>query len=445
MSELLDLCEKAVRLAGRKGADEAEAYGMDGKQVQVFLERNDIKMGKSQVLGGIGLRAFKDKGLGFASVNILDEGEVAGMVDKAVSLASKSPSDPHNRLADPRPLREVPGLYDRESEGMEAGEVLDHGMRMLEAAKGVDSRVVVDGGIFDASVEERAIFTSHGVEGEERSSTFTYFMLAFAREGQDVGSFDYLFEGTHQVKDIKAADMGRRLGERVLKALGAQRAETFKGTVLLNPYSVEPLVAGFINSALNSNNVQKGMSRWSGKRGQRVAAEVLTVRDDGTIPGGLGSASFDREGMPHEPKSLIDAGVLSDYLYNTYTATKEGRETTGHATGSQRNVPSIGPTNFIMEAGEKPKEELVGEIDKGILVTRFSGWPQAVSGDFSGAVKGGFLIEGGDIVKPIKETLIAGNVLELLGNISGVSKDLEEVFNYRLPYLRLEDVSITSE
>ncbi len=78
-------------------------------------------------------------------------------------------------------------------------------------------------------------------------------------------------------------------------------------------------------------------------------------------------------------------------------------------------------------------------------MTRFSGWPQAVSGDFSGAVKGGFLIENGEVVRPVKETLIAGNIIELLEKISGASREVEEVFNYKLPYLRFEEVSITSE
>lgn len=432
-------------MAERNGADEAEAFGVDGKQVQVFLERNDVKMGKSQVIGGIGLRAFKDRGLGFASVNVLEERAVKGMVDSAVSLASKSPADPHNHLPEPRELREVPGLYDKESEGTETGDVLAHATRMLEAAKGVDPRVIVDGGTFDAIVEERTIYNSRGAKGVERSSGFTYFMVAFARDGDDVGSFDYLFEGTHNVREIAAEEMGRRLGERVIGALGAKRAETFRGPVLMNPYTVQSLVADFVTSALNSNNVQKGMSRMAGKRGERVASDQLTVRDDGTIPGGLGSSSFDREGMPHSPRSLIEAGVVSDYLYNTYTASKEERETTGHATGNQRSVPAIGPSNLMIEPGERSRDELVAEIGRGVLVTRFSGWPQAVSGDFSGAVKGGFLIEKGEIVRPIKETLIAGNILELLTKISGVSREVEAVFNYRLPYMRFEDVSITSE
>ncbi len=445
MGELLGLCEKAVLLAQQKGVDEAEAYGIDGRQVEVFLERNDVKLGKSQLRTGIGLRVLKSKGLGYSSVNLLDESKMKDMVDRAVGLASKAPADPHNQLPDPQSIREVPGLYDEESEGLEAEDVLKYASGMLRAAKEYDRRVTVDSGTFQASTGYRAIFSSRGVVGEERSSSFTYFMVAFARDGQEVGSFDYLFEGTHRVKDIAASDMGRRLAERVVSAFGAKKAETFKGTVLMNPYTVEALVAGLLTWAVDANNVQKGMSRWAGMMDKDVASPLMSVVDDGMVPGGLGSSSFDREGIPHKPTTVIDGGKLSSYLYNTYTASKEGLNTTGHAAGDQRNVPTIGPTNFMVNPGGKSKNHLIEETDRGILVTRFSGWPQAVSGDFSGAVKGGFYVEKGDIVHPVKETLIAGNIFELLHNLSGISKEVEDVFSYRLPYLRSEDVSVTSE
>ncbi|MFQ5837736.1 MAG: TldD/PmbA family protein [Thermoplasmata archaeon] len=444
MSQLLHLCEKAVLLAQEKGADEAEAYGIDGKQTQVFLERNDVKLGKAQIRSGIGLRVFKSKGLGFASVNSLEPTKVKEMAERAVSLASRAPEDPHNRLPEPQPLRPVKGLYDEESEALTAEDILEYATGMLRAAKEYDPRVTVDSGTFDAAVGEKAIFSSRGVQASERNSTFTYFMMAFARDGQEVGSFDYLFEGTHKVADIGSEQMGRHLGERVVDALGARKAKTFKGTVLMNPYTVQPLVADLLASALNANNVQKGMSRLAGKVGQEIASSLLTVKDDGVVPGGLGSSSFDREGIPHTSMVLVEKGRLEGYLHNSYTAAKEGKGTTGHASGDQRNVPAIGPTNFIVDPGERSKQELIDEIDRGILVTRFSGWPQSVSGDFSGAVKGGFLIEKGDVAYPVKETLIAGNIFELLKNLSGISREVEEVFNYTLPYLRFEDVSITS-
>jgi PmbA protein len=130
-------------------------------------------------------------------------------------------------------------------------------------------------------------------------------------------------------------------------------------------------------------------------------------------------------------------------MYNTYTGRKEGRESSAHASGNTRSPPSIHPTNFMVEPGTEGFEDIVKDIRKGILVTRFSGFPSMVSGDFSGVVKGGWLIENGELVKPVIETMIAGNMFELLNNVSALSRERKKVMNFILPYVRINDVSIT--
>lgn len=443
MSDLLALCERTVQRALGRGADAVEAYGVDGREIEVFLERNDVKLGKAQGRSGIGLRVLRGQGQGFASTNSLEEEKVAAMMEQAISLATKAPKDPHVTLPDGGRVRPLEGLYDEAAESFGAEEALDRGTEMLRAARQYDPRITVDSGTFNAAVGERAIFNSQGVEAQERTSLFTYFLLAFSRENNEVGSFDFLVEGTHQVADVQTEALGRRLAERIIRAIGPQRTESFRGAIVLNPYTVDTLLAGLLAAAVNANNVQKGMSRLAGRVGEPVATALLQVHDDGSLPGGLGSSAFDREGVPHRPLALVEEGRLQAFLHNAYTAAKAESETTGHAAGDQRTVPAIGPTNLSLAPGDRPRDGLIEEIDHGLLVNRFSGWPQAVSGDFSGVVKGGYRIEKGEVVHPVKETLIAGNIFELLHNLSGVSREVEEVFSHRLPYVRFDDVSIT--
>jgi PmbA protein len=180
-----------------------------------------------------------------------------------------------------------------------------------------------------------------------------------------------------------------------------------------------------------------------GLMGKEVASQILTVKDDGTVPGGLGSSNFDREGLPHKPLTLIDKGVLSNFMYNTYTAKKESVSSTSHADGNTRSPPTIEPTNLMIEPGKESWLDMVGDVKKGVLVNRFSGFPQMISGDFSGIVKGGWLIEDGELVKPVIETMIAGNIFDLLKNVSQVSKERKKLLNFIMPYVRIDDVSIT--
>jgi len=190
--------------------------------------------------------------------------------------------------------------------------------------------------------------------------------------------------------------------------------------------------------------VQNKMSRWIGQLNQKVTSDSLTIEDNGLFPGGAGSSAFDREGISRKPLKIIDKGILSSYLYNSYSANKENRASTGHAVGGTRSIPGIGPSNILVNPGEKTQADLIKEIKKGLFVTRLSVQPNPFSGDFSGVVKGGFIIEDGELKRPVIETMIAGNIFSLLNQISGLSSERKKVSSFLIPYCRIEDVSITS-
>ncbi|MFQ6128285.1 MAG: TldD/PmbA family protein [Thermoplasmata archaeon] len=444
MLEVLDSCQYAVKKALELGADEAEGFAVSGKEINVSIERNEIKMGKSQDLSGIGIRVILNHSLGFASVNELTRKEIDMAAKNAVSLARRAPPLNYNELPEVKPLSRVEGLYDPRSREFIMDDALESATKLLRTAREYDPRVTIDSGYFSADVTKSAVANSNGIEVSEESSAFTHVIMGMAVDGDDVSSFDYRFNGTRRVDRIDVERTANLLAETVVNSLGAKKTESFEGTVILNPNTVVDLLASVISFSSNSNSVQKGMSRFAGLVGEKVASEELTVRDDGLIPGGLGSSSFDREGCPHVPLTVIENGILKNFLYNTLTAKKEERETTGHASGGISGPPRIAVTNLMIEAREDTIDKLIGETDKGVIVSRFSGIPDVVSGDFSGVVKGGYLIEKGEKVSPIKETLVAGNVFDLFNEISGISKETEKIMNHIVPYMRLENVSVTS-
>ncbi|MBI2184061.1 MAG: TldD/PmbA family protein [Thaumarchaeota archaeon] len=442
--ELADACSRAVRLALKAGADEAEAFTSLSRETDIYIESNDVKMGKAHRKGGIGIRLFKNKALGFASVNSFQKTRVEEAVDKAIKIASSSVSDPHNHLPEPGKATKLRGLYDCEAETFTASDALNRCLEMLRAAKSLDPRVTVDSGTFTSAVEEHCVFNSLGVNLEEKVSVFAWTIMGMAVDGADVSSFDVQVGSSHFASKVSTAGAGESLARNVVASLGAKKVEGFTGPILLSPEAVQDLLVSALIHSSNSNNVQKGVSRFAGKAGQQVSSSLLTFLDDGTLVEGLAAGSFDREGVPHKSLTVIEEGILKSYLYNTYTASKEERESTGHAAGDTRASPTVGPSNIIIKEGDKSTAQLLGEITRGILVTRFSGNVNPVSGDFSGVVKGGRLITSGELRSPVKETLIAGNLYQALNKISGVSKERKMIFNYLLPYMRVEDVSVTS-
>jgi len=444
MSDLLSLSVTAVKRALEKGAEEAEVYANASQVTEVFLQNNDIKLGRSQRFTQIGIRVFSGRGLGFGSVNSEERSQVESAIDAAISLARTAPRDKANKLPNPQKVRSVRGLYDKASESFTPEQALDRASTLLKEAKAVDPRITVDSGQFTSSIGERAIATSTGVEAEEKASAFLWFIMGMATEGGEVSSFQYEFDGTHKVREIEVEKTAQAFGKKVVRSLGAKKAQSFKGTAIFSPGTVQEMLAENIMYAVDANNVQRELSPFRGKKGKAVAAKTLTVLDDGTLPGGLGSSAFDREGLPHRAFPIIQRGVLKNYLYNTYAANKERRRSTGSAVGDARTVPSIGPSNFIIPPGKETLEDLLENVKRGILVERLSAFPEPVSGNFSGVVKGGSYIENGELKHPVKETLLAGNMYEMMRKVTAVSKEQQKIYNYYVPYVVLEGGSVTS-
>ena len=439
---LVSNCHHALDLARKHGAGNVEVFGQTARAITSTIEKDDLQISKSRQETRIGIRAFVGTQVGFASTNDLTRLEEAAI--DAVTLAKASPGDPHNVLPDPADVEPVEGLSDAAAEAFGTADAVRQAIRMLEAAKGVDHRVIVGESEFTAEVRDRALVNTSGAEVSERGSLFTYFVLTTARDGDVVSNMSYKFGATRNVDGIDVDRVARRSSEDAIGSLGAGKGESFVGQVLLDPYAVADLFSP-LPFQLNARNALRGMSRWKGALGETVAVPGFTLVDDGSLPGGVAAASFDREGTPHRRLALIESGVLRSFLHNAYTANAFGTANTGHAAGSAGTPPAIGPTNFMILPGETAKNELISEIRRGLLISRFSGNTDPISGDFSGVAKAAHLIVNGKVDRAVAGSLIAGNIFEALKTLSGISEETECVLNYTFPFLRLEGVSITSE
>lgn len=174
--------------------------------------------------------------------------------------------------------------------------------------------------------------------------------------------------------------------------------------MVLDPDVVTDLLSVIIFS-VNTNNVQKGMSKFAKGLNQKIAISDLIIEDNRLLKGANGSSSFARERVAQKSIRIIDKEILSSFLYNSYTANKEHRNSTGHAVGGIHRIPAIGPTNLLVSPGIKTKDELIKEIKKNLSITNLSCFSDSVSDDFTGVV------EDGEVGRPVIEIIIAGNFL----------------------------------
>jgi PmbA protein len=442
-----DLLQYAIKQAETLGASDAEAYAASTDESEVFIENNDVKQAKSQRMSSIGVRVVLDGSIGFYSTNDLAKNRLRDAAAMAIKVAHASPKDKYNVLPCKSKLKSksLRGIYDRNADSFQTLDAARMAAEMLKSAKSYDSRVSVDSGNFSAQVATRALANSNGIELKERASAFSWSIMGMAIEGTEISSFDYQVGSSHYVKDIDVYNTAREFAETAVNSLGTRKIEeNFKGEMLLTPMAANEMIEEVVAHAINSDAVQKKSSHFAGKIGKHVASDLLTVEDDPTNVEGLNASSFDREGVFHRRNLVIEKGVLKKFLYNTYTASKDGVRSTGNAGGSTSSPPTVSTTNFLIKPMRSSVDTLVSEIDKGLIISRFSGNVDPVNGDFSGVVKGGRLVIAGTIKHAVKEVMVAGNIFEALRQLNGISRERKVIYDSILPYMRFDGVSFTT-
>ncbi|RLE99389.1 MAG: hypothetical protein DRJ57_02400 [Thermoprotei archaeon] len=255
-----------------------------------------------------------------------------------------------------------------------------------------------------------------------------------------MGSFAYEADASRSL-DVDVEEVAREAARKALDSLHLKPVPSFRGTLVLD-YDFAAMLFSSLAAAYSGYNVWRGSSPLAGKLGKAIASEQLTVVDDGTVPGGLRSSSFDGEGSPTMRKVVVEKGVLKTYLNNTFTARLLGMEPTGNAA----DLISVAPSNTIVEPGDASTEELVGEVKRGLLVSRFSGMIRFQDGVVSGTVKQAFYLENGERKYPVRECMISCNLYELLKNISGLSREVRRTpYGVVTPVIRAEGVTFVAK
>ena len=438
-----DLMRYVIKQAEALGASDSEAYCAASSESEVFIENNDIKQAKSQKTSSIGIRVLVNGSPGFYSVNNMTKSKIKDAVSMAVKIARVSPIDKYHALPGRSKGRLLSGIYDKKAESFESSDATRMAAEMLEAARSYDSRVSVDSGNFSVDAATHAIANSNGIELSERVSVFSWSIMGMAISGSDISNFDFQLGASHSVKDIDVCTTATDFAETVVNSLAPRRVECFKGEMLLTPAAFNEMMEEVISHSISSDAVQKMSSYFAGKIDKKVSSGLLTIEDDATNVEALGASSFDREGVRHRRNVVIEEGVLKKFLYNTYTARKDGVRSTGNASGSSSSPPSVSTTNFIVRPGKSSLNTLISEMKNGIMISRFSGNVNPVNGDFSGVIKGGRLVKNGTIQHAVKEVMVAGNVFKALRKLNGVSKERKVLHDSILPYMRFGDMSFT--
>jgi PmbA protein len=442
--DILNEARKIADIAKKNGAMEYEVYISSNISSNVSAQDNNLHNATSDISTSVGIRVINNGSLGFSSINSLEESKVAKTIEEAISISKLAPPDTHNVLPEPQPVIQAQGIYDEKLTNYPLSSCITHVQESLERAKSFDKRIAVESMAFNVNVSQDAIVSSKGIELSQKSTNWISYLMGMAVDGDKVSTFDIGFNGGTSSANISLEKIVDHFSQSVVNSLGATQGESFTGQVILHPETLLELFVEMIGYMASAESIQTGASRLAGQLGKKVFSENLTVTDDGTTPNRITSMTFDREGITPKPLNIIVNGIFTNMLHNSRTAHREGASTNGRAMGSASSPPRIGPTGVVVLPGKVPLDQIIADTKQGLLVKRYSGNVDPSSGNFSGTVKGGWLIKNGKLDRPVTGTMIAGNLFDTFNNVSAVSSDTIDLINTILPYIRCEGVSVTS-
>lgn len=450
--DVYKLAEFGLKLAEayNNNLKDAEIYFEFSKYINIEIEENSVKNSELGNEGGASIRLIDSKGsLGFASTNRLEKKNIERMVSIGTKMMKSGTEDPDFKSLPHffANYAKVRNLYDKNIDNLTIEGSIAYVEDLITICN-EDELAISQSGGFVSSSSKNYIFNTNdlNVNSKETICSISSNVILKDKISKDTTfGFDYQSERT--LKKINAENVINKALNDGKRNLNRKKIKNIKCPLVLTPNGTISLILKPIAQAINAETFQYNRSFLASqdKRGKVIANQNLTIQDNGLIDGAVGSAIFDGEGVPCKNKTIIDKGkfLKNGLLHNSYTAGKEGVESTGNASRfSYNSVPSIGVTNFILKSGNVLYEELISDIKEGILLNYTGDRPNLSTGDFSGLILQGNLIINGEIKDPLDETLIGINLLDLFSRIECVSKEVMTYGAFQAPYVKIEEVSI---
>ncbi len=449
VTDLRELVTDIVKQAMQGGATAAEAVVGEGNEFSSVVRLGEVETLKDSGSKALGVRVFRGKRAASTWTSDLSPEGVSRMVKSALDLATITSEDPFGGIPEADELGSIPGdldLYYDDVYSLSSAERIDYARRAEKAAMDADPRIKnSDGGSFDAATGRKVMANSHGFLGDYQRSYCSVSAVPIAQDENGSMQRDYWYSVSRTLTKLDAAEeVGRIAAERTVRRLGARKVKTARVPIVLDS-NISKSLLDHIFEATNGDAVYRKATFLHDKLGQKVAGANITVIDDGTISGGFGTSPFDSEGVPTRRTVVIENGELKSWLLNTYTARKLNMKTTGNAARSLAGTPGIGSGNFFLQPGTRDPREIIAGIKEGLLVTEFLGFGvNLVTGDFSRGASG-LWIENGELAYPVEEITVAGNLKDMLNNISEIGNDLEFRGSSACPTLRIDGMTIAGE
>lgn len=452
-----DVARKTTKRLQNTGADQVEAFCLATRTTEVTIRNSEI-FGENEIEDiGVSFRAATpDKRVGFACTNIVNtEDDVLEAGEKALSIARLSPSVSDFTLPAKSKMPKAHGLFDEAVVDAKVEDAVDIACRLIKSVEDVDGRVKAKAGQVSFSHTRRLVVNSWGVDVESEETRVFAYVYGSGSQGAEITPSCLDFEMKRSL-NLEPENIGSTVSRLVLSQFNPKPVDSLEGTVIFEPNAVSNQLFEALSNVLNGENVAAGSSPWIGRLNETVASETLNVTDNGLLEDGFASRDFDDEGFPSQKTDVISRGKLKSFLLDATSANKLKMSNTGNASrfaeqsdmasqiigGGYKAKPTVHPSNLTIMPGRKTRDDLIAEVDKGILVGEMGGFIQAGSGLISAQLIRAHYIKDGTLQHPIKGAMVSGVAFDWFKQVDAVANDLKQSFNSVFPSIRVRNVKI---
>lgn len=423
------------------------------KEFEIYIERSkglslEVKGGALDSVEredslGFSVRVLNGNQMGFAFGTDFSPAGIDYVVTQARDSAPHTMADPNLKFVPKASVYPVVSNFDPQIHSLSFNEKFELACAVEKAAFAFDPKIKRARYVAYAE-EDQEIYLANslGLELHHPKTNLDLSLMAVAESGSE-SEMAYDSDSSPFLRDLNPKGLGERAAREAVERLGGIRIPNYKGPIILNPM-VTVEILGVLAPSTLIENVHKKNSFLIGKKGQAIYSPAVTLLDDGLYFTGEETRPFDAEGTPRQTTAVIDAGVVNQFLYDSYWAAKDGVASTGNAIrGGATSKPHLGTTNFYLNPGNSSQEALLQTMNRGVLITEAIGVHTAdpISGDFSVTVQG-FWIENGLKKHPVRSVSLSGNLHELFAKAAEAGSDLKFYGTTGAPSLLVQEASI---
>ncbi|UCG62535.1 MAG: TldD/PmbA family protein [Candidatus Zixiibacteriota bacterium] len=434
--ERLELAHWTVAQAKKAGASEAAVWVGNSREIEIEYREKRIDKLQESTENGLGLSVYLNGRYSNNNTNDLRKETLGRFIEEAVAMTKYLGEDPYRSLPDPKYYegrKDIDlDICDAKYDSVTSDQRVKLARDAEDHALSLSDKIVSCSASYSDGIYESVKVHSNGFEGSQRSTAYSLGVDVAVTDDKGARPRAWDWKTVRHFNELPAPPTyGDQAVEKALASIGQTKIESGSYDIIVENRARASLL-GALEEPMNGSNLQQKNSCLEGKLGEQVFSELLTVREDPFIKGALGSGLYDPDGFPRRKRTIVEKGVLKEYLIDWYYSRKLGVEPTGAYL-----------SNVIFELGNRSLDEMIKSMDKGILITGFIGGnSNATTGDFSFGIVGKY-VEGGKVIKPINEMNISGNILEFWKQLVEIGNDPYQYSSLMRPSMSFKGASLT--